>query len=140
MYFETLPPALANATVGDVAQRPVLVCGADTPLRSVAASMAAKRIHSVVVRDAPRGVHGWGVVTDVTLVKALAEDRLDATAGDVAGPPAVVADPDTPLLEAVRLMGPSGASHLLLFGVSPEEPVAILSALDLAATWVWGLG
>lgn len=140
MYFETLPPAIEHATVGDVAQRHVLICNPDTPLRSIASTMAANRIHSVVVRDAPRGVHGWGLVTDFTLVEALAAGNVDAAASDVAGPAVIIAEAATPVREAVQIMREAGATHMLLFDGGADEPTGVLSALDLAATWVWGIG
>lgn len=139
-HFRKLPPAIEHATVGDAAQSPLLICDAGAPLRSVARSMAANRVHSVVVRDAPRGFDGWSVITEATLIAALGEGRMDATAGEVASAPAVTADQSKPLLEAAQLMHDAGATHLLVFDVESRRPVGILSGLDLAATWVWGIG
>jgi predicted transcriptional regulator len=140
MYFETLPPAIEHATVGDVAHRRVLICGPDTPLRSIASTMAANRVHSIVVREAPRGANGWGLISDFTIVEALADGKLDAMASDVAGPPVVIAEADMPVRDAVPMMREAGATHLLLFEDGSEDPVGVVSALDVAATWVWGLG
>ena len=139
-YFSHLPPALDHATVGDVAQGPLLIVPARTPLRSIARSMAANRVHAVVVRDAPHGFHGWGVVTDATLVDAIADGRLDATAGEVATATAVTAGVDQLLLHGVHLMKKGATTHLLVLDGESRDPVGIVSALDVAAAWAWGVG
>ena len=139
-YFEKLPPRLDHATVGDALQFPLLIFPAETPLRSVAQSMAANRVHSVVVRGAAHGYEGWGVITDATLVDALAERNLDATAGELATAPAVTAGLDQPLLHAADLMRKGRTTHLLVLDPDSHRPTGILAALDLAATWTWGTG
>lgn len=139
-YFTRTPPSLEHATVGDAAQSPLLIFPASSSLRAVAQSMAANRVHSVIVRDAPNGVDGWGLVTDAVLVDALAAGRLDASAGDVASAPVVTARLDQPLLDAVRLMQKGRATHMLVVDPDSRQPLGVLSGLDLAATWAWGLG
>ena len=112
-----------NALVADP-----LVLPAGAPAREVAAVLARPQVEHVLVADGDRLV---GSVTAEAIVAAVAEGRdLRAlTARDLADPDVPTVGPDTPLDEAILLMGETGLERIAvvedgrLLGVLPREPV-----------------
>jgi CBS domain-containing protein len=139
-YFETLPPAFANASVEHVMRKGVLTCRPETPIRTIAQTMAANHVHCLVVTgfgEGEPGREGWAVVSDLAVVKAALETE-GLTAADVAKRPVVVTAADT-VAHAAELMCENHTHHIVVVG--PDmQPVGILSSLDIAANLAWGLG
>jgi CBS domain-containing protein len=105
-----------------------LVLQAGAPAREVAAVLARPQVEHVLVADGDRLV---GAVNEEAIVAAVAEDRdLRAlTARDLADTDVPTVGPDTPLDEAIMLMGEAGLERIAvvengrLLGVLPREPV-----------------
>ena len=136
-----LSPSFEHATVADVMHPGVMSCPPDTPLVTVAQTMATHHVHSVVVAgvhtDAVRGEHlVWSLVSDMDLVRASETGIEGQTAEDVARSEAVNVEPSTSLATAARLMNVHGTSHLIV--VSNGAPVGVLSSLDIAGALAWG--
>jgi CBS domain-containing protein len=71
--------------------------------------MASYRVHAIVVHahgdDELPGGDGWGVVTDVDLVRAALDEDLDALmAGQIAATPVLTVSSVEPLERALQLM------------------------------------
>jgi CBS domain-containing protein len=52
--------------------------------------------------------------------------------------PIISVEPDTPLLQAGRLMADNRASHVLVIDPASQHPVGVLSTLDVAGVVAWG--
>lgn len=112
-----------------------LVLQAGAPAREVAAVLARPQVEHVLVADGDRLV---GAVNEEAIVAAVAEDRdLRAlTARDLADTDVPTVGPDTPLDEAIMLMGEAGLERIAvvengrLLGVLPREPVVRRLAED----------
>jgi CBS domain-containing protein len=136
-----LTPALERATVADAMHAGIVTCPADSPLETVARTMATHHLHCVAVM----GVHAdggerlvWGTITDLDVARAARRDD-EQDAGTLATTPAVTIESGAPLGEAVDLMLERGVHHLVVTG-SGARPVGILSALDVAGVVAWGRG
>ncbi len=111
------------------------VLQADAPAREVAAVLAKPHVQSVLVIDGDRLV---GSVGEQSIVAAVAEGRdlQELAARDLADPDVPTVGPDTPLDEALVLMGESGLERVAvvedgrLLGVLPREPVVRRLAED----------
>jgi CBS domain-containing protein len=131
-----LSPSWEHAIVGDAMSAPVIVCPADTPLTTVARTMATRHVHAVVVTDDDANPVAWRVVSDSAMAAAGAA-AAERTAGDVAERPREAAEADWPLDRAARLMAQHGVTHLVV--VDPHgRPAGMLSTLDLAGVIAWG--
>lgn len=131
-----LSPSWEHAIVGDAMSAPVIVCPADTPLATVARTMATRHVHAVVVTDDDANPVAWRVVSDSAMAAAGAA-AADWTAGNVAERPREAAEADWPLDRAARLMAQHGVTHLVV--VDPHgRPAGMLSTLDLAGVIAWG--
>lgn len=130
-----------HARVADAMHMGVLACPPETPLRAVARMMAHHRVHSLVVLGDPKLYQDerlWGIVSDLDLVTALGPDMGAKTAGDIAASPLVTTGPDEPLSGAVALMVEHGVSHVVVVDPVSDQPVGVLSTLDVAS--LVGLG
>jgi CBS domain-containing protein len=104
------------------------VLRADAPAREVAAVLAKPHVVHVLVTD---GDTLLGAVSEEEIVAAVAagRDLGDLTARDLADPDVPTVGPDTPLDEALVLMGEKGLERVAvvqggrLLGVLPREPV-----------------
>lgn len=105
-----------------------LVLQAGAPAREVAAVLTKPNVVHVLVVDGDRLV---GSVTGERIVAAVADglDLRELTAGDLADPDVPTVGPDTPLDEAILLMGETGLERVAvvedgrLLGILPREPV-----------------
>jgi CBS domain-containing protein len=131
------PHSASALPVGDAMRPGILTCGARTTLREAARLMASRRVHCLVVRRAAVGsarVEGWALLTDMELIGALADGRLDAlTVGDIASAAVITIAPETTLADAAGLMREHGTAHLVVTGRGTGAPVGVLSTLDVAA-------
>ena len=115
----------------------MISCPPETPLRTVARMMATYRVHAIVVHahgesDLPGG-DGWGVVTDVDLVRAALDDNVDmVTAGQVAATPALTVPSVDPLERAMQLMTDHEVTHVIVVERHSGRPIGMLSTLDVA--------
>lgn len=120
------------------AMHPGLIsCPPETPLRTVARMMASYRVHAIVVHahgdDERPGGDGWGVVTDVDLVRAALDEDLDAvTAGQIAATPALTVASVEPLERALQLMVEDEVTHVIVVERHAGRPIGVLSTLDVA--------
>ena len=132
-----LMPAFENARVADAMRPGVIGCPPDTPLRTVARMMATNPVHSIVVGREGGGERPWGIVSDVDLARhAAAADELTAAEACSAEPVSV--GPEDALARAAQLMGEHGTSHLIVVDPGSQQPVGVLSTLDLAGVVAWG--
>ena len=119
----------ALTRVSDVMHRGVVTCDASRPCAAVARTMAAHRIHSVIVTrtDAvPR------VVTDADLLEALHAGTFEgSTADDIAHEPAFVRLSDS-LDDVVERMHEQGTTHAVVIG-NFLRLIGVVSVLDIAA-------
>ena len=132
-------PSFADAEVVDAMRVGLITCPPDAPLVDVARTMAAYRVHCVVVET--RGAAGkgpWGIVSDIDLVRAASEGGLYRRAADVARSGAVTVAADEPLGRALALMARHDVSHLVVVQGHSGQPVGVLSALDVADVVAWG--
>ena len=104
---------------------------ADADVRSLARAMAEHSVHSVVVRGIQRP-RSWGIVSDLDLMAAMRPESADATAGQLAATDPVVVDPRETLGRAAQLMAEHQTAHLIVVDPVTDEPVGILSSLDVA--------
>lgn len=128
---------LRETRVGDVMTAEIVTCTPDVPLAEVANLMVANRIHSVVVlappaRDTPPEDERWSVLSDLDLVAAAPWGDALAGAGTIAASPRVVVHPGDSLAAAALAMAENATAHVLVVASPGDEPVGILSALDVA--------
>jgi CBS domain-containing protein len=128
---------LRDARVGDAMTAEIVTCTSDVPLAEVADLMVAHRIHSVVLLAPPAAdplgeVAEWSVLSDIDLVAAAPWVDALAGAGAIAASPRVVVRPDDSLAAAALAMAENATAHVLVVGDAGDEPVGILSALDVA--------
>jgi CBS domain-containing protein len=120
-------------TVGDAMHRGVVTCDVGTPLSKVAQMMVGHRIHCVVVASTEeQGQAPWGVVSDLDLAAAFANEEVERTAGEIAATPAVMVGVREPLRRAAQLMTEHGVTHLVVSDPRSPRPAGVISTLDLA--------
>ena len=113
-------------------------------MRHVARMMVTNGVHAVLVRGAGSS-HGagdsWSVVSDLDVARAAGRSARgeEVVAADACGP-ALTAKPSEKLTDAARRMADRHLSHLLVLEEESGEPVGVISALDVAAVWAWGIG
>ena len=121
-----------QATVGSAMHPGVVTCAADASLRTVAALLAAHRIHAVVVKSDDEAAP-CAVVTDRDVVYGHSAGNLDGlTARDAASEPTVTVRADLDLRYASTLMSQHGTTHVIVTAPGSSTPIGILSSLDIA--------
>jgi CBS domain-containing protein len=146
VVFETVPISVdemcAKPRVADAMHWGLIHCAPETSLRAVAALMAAERVHCVVVTERSIAARSlWGVVSDLDLVAAATVRPLDAQrAGGTAMRPAVTTVPHETLEAAARRMTDHGVSHLVVIDVVEQQPLGVLSTLDVVDVLAEGTG
>ena len=129
-------PSLRHARVSDAMRPGVITCAPDLSMRDVARMMATNHIHAVVVRGVESG-RSWGVVTDRDLL-TIAPGAEDARAGACASEVLVTVAPHEPLEAARELMRAHGVSHVMVVDSGENEPLGVVSTLDVAGIVAWG--
>jgi CBS domain-containing protein len=121
-------------TVADAMHRGVVTCDVETPLSKVAQMMVGHRIHCVVVNSrTEQDLPPWGVVSDLDLAAAIAQDEAaGTTAGEIAATPAVTVGVRETLARAVQLMTEHAVTHLVVVDPRSTRPIGVLSTLDVA--------
>lgn len=121
------------ATVAEAMSSGAIDAPPQTPLLAIAAQMAERRVHCVIVDGLARGPSGseelvWGIVSDRDLLSAAAAGRLDATAAELAVTEIVTSEP---IEQAVRLMAQHECTHLVVVS-DDAQPIGVISSLDVA--------
>jgi CBS domain-containing protein len=122
---------LESFTVLNALQLGLVECTADADVRSVARAMAEHTVHSVVVRGIKRP-RSWGIVSDLDLMAAMRPELKGATAGQLAASDPVVVGAKDTLGRAAQLMAEHQTAHLIVVDPVTDEPVGIISSLDVA--------
>ena len=130
-------PRLSRIRVRDCMHHGMLSCGPDDSLRDVAAVMANRRVHAVLISERPGG-RPLGVVSDRDVIAAVSRGEDDATASAAAGREPVTVSGDAPVQEAARLMSEHGVSHLLVVQGASGYPAGVVSTLDIASAYAGG--
>lgn len=137
-------PAFERATVADVMRPGVMSCPPKTSLLVVAQTMTAHNIHAIVVNDIPSKLRagdqiGWGMISDMDLIRAVPSGTRGRTAHEYARTEAVGIEPSATLVSAAALMITHDTAHLV---VSDDDgwPTGMVSTLDLAAALAFGRG
>lgn len=135
MSINTFPSSLATSGLlaRDVMTGPIVNCDPSATLADVAALFSRHRIHCVLV-SGTAGTAGrerlvWGVIGDLDLLHAALRGE-NATAGQLAGTEALTVGVDDDLETVGRRLADHDVSHAIV--VADEEPVGIVSTLDLA--------
>ena len=130
-------PSFEKAHVDDAMHPGVVSCTPETSLRAVAQIMAQRHIHSVVVADLSAGTtDGWGVVSDVDVLRAASGDLDTQTAGEVAATELPTVGVHEELSRAAQIMAEHEVTHLMV--VDGDQAVGVLSSLDIAGLLAWG--
>jgi len=133
-----LVPSFQHARVADAMRPGVITCPPDSSMRDVARIMTTNHVHAVIVRGlADSGA--WGVVTDrdlLAVAHSADDQRADACASEVLVPIA----PDERLEVACELMRAHGVSHVMVVDPKHNQPLGVVSTLDIAGIVAWGRG
>jgi CBS domain-containing protein len=131
----TIPETpLARVHVSDVMHTGILTTDPSTSLRVVARLMAEQRVHAVAVADPDYTRRPWGIVSDLDVAAAAAEEA-DETAGDAAKHDVVTISAADSLGWAAQQMVEHGVTHLVVIDPATGHPSGILSTLDVAAAY-----
>ena len=128
---------LHGTLVREAMTAPIVTCPPGTSLQDVAGLMTGRGVHCVVVLQpecpgAAPAHRRWGVLSDLDLVSAAPWDDGDADAGSAAASPQAVVAPGETLVAAAHLMSEYRTAHLLVAEEGVDEPVGVISALDVA--------
>jgi CBS domain-containing protein len=126
-----LRSSLALTTVADAMSPGVVMCGAETRLPLVAATMAAHAIHTIVM-PSPHGGRALAI-TDLDLLRAELGGTPDQTAGDIARDPIATVAASATLEHATAAMATLDVGHLLVGDADSDQPAGVLSSFDIAA-------
>ncbi|MBS7627134.1 CBS domain-containing protein [Candidatus Bathyarchaeota archaeon] len=116
----------AGGLVEEIMNRNVLTIQDSASIGEAARLMRSRGVGCLIVK---RGRDLHGIVTERDLVKALADDRLDTTVGEVASKPLVTIGPKNPISEAAKILASKGIRRLPV--VEGEELTGILTSTDL---------
>jgi CBS domain-containing protein len=138
-----LPSDHSSLTIRDAMHLGVIDCPPQTPLSEVASLMAEHDVHCVVVDGLARDRHRnerlvWGILSDVELMRAVSEGRLESQAGSVAATEIVTVAPEDDVQSAAQLMSEHECSHLVVVDPDGGRPVGVISSLDVVRTLAWG--
>ena len=128
---------VSTMSIRQIVQSEVVTADRETPIRSVAATMASQNVGSVVIVEEHAPV---GLLTDRTIALALADDAdlSAATAGDLMSDDLVTVGPETGVFDLVRTMSEEGVRRMPvmdadggLVGVVTLDDVLTLLAEEL---------
>ena len=122
---------LAGTTVVDAMTHGVVMCGAETRLPVMAAAMAGRGIHAIVV-PSPHGGSAL-TVSDLDLVRAELRGTGEQTAGDIALEPMATVAPTATVRDAIERMATLDVAHLLVGDAGEAWPDGILSSFDVVS-------
>lgn len=131
-----LIPSFQHARVSDAMRPGVISCPPDSSMRDVARIMSTNHVHAIVVRGVAGG-GAWSVVTDRDLLR-VAPGAEDQDAGSCASEVLVTIAPDERLEVACELMRAHGVSHVMVVDPEHNQPLGVVSTLDVAGIVAWG--
>lgn len=134
LHGSFLAASFDRASVADAMHPGIMTCDCDTTRGEIAWTMAAHRVHCLVVMAPPHNGSGepyvWGIVSDSDLMGSAVEESHEPTARDLAGQPVISIDRTAPLRQAAELMHKHRVSHVVV--TDEQRPIGILSTLDIA--------
>lgn len=124
---------LRAARAADVMHPGIVTCPPDSPLPSVARTMAHHRVHCVAVAGLEESGHHftWGLISDSDLVVALHRDAATVPASGIATTAPVAVREGESLERVAALMIERQVAHLAVVGPA-GLPSGIVSTLDVA--------
>jgi hypothetical protein len=114
--------ALPKDTIGEHMSSPVIIVDKDLPVKDAARILAEKRIYCTPVRSGDKLV---GIFTVEHAVKAIAEGKIDARVEELMRPKIVLAEKDTTIREAIRLMRDEDVRILVV--TDKGKPIGIIT-------------
>lgn len=134
MATDRIPPSPLRSSVAHEAMNPGMVTvSADASVREVAATMAVRRVHAVLVRDQHDGVTASAAWRDLDLVRAALLGEPDLPMVDVPAERLPVVDSQTRLQDVAAVMVRRDAPHVLVAEGPSAVPAGMLSTFDLVA-------
>ena len=131
----TIPQTpLERVRVHDAMHTGMLTTDPGTSLRVVARLMAEQGVHAVAVADPDYARRPWGIVTDLDVAAAVAEEA-EETAGEAAKHDLVTVSATDSLSWAAHQMIEHSVSHLVVIDPATGHPSGIISTLDIAAAY-----
>ena len=122
--------------VADLMHRGIVSCTRTSTASEIAHVMISANVRTVAVMSpSPEPGHPpliWGIVTDLNLLRALAEGQSQATAETLAGGQVIRVRPTQTISEAAAVMVGSGAHHLVVIDPDDLQPIGVLSTSDIA--------
>ena len=96
--------------------------------------MVTHHVHAIVITgiESDDGEPSWGVVSDIDVLSAAHPGGIDVMAGEAAATPAVTVGPEDSLARASQLMRENETSHLIVVDPVTEQPLGVISTLDVA--------
>jgi CBS domain-containing protein len=130
-------------TVGSVMHVGIIECEPQATLEDAARLMAEEDTHSVVVDRLAPGSHndekrGWGIVSDVDLMRAIGAGGLKTEASQAAANEIVTIGIHEGLEHAAHVMAEHECSHLVVTAADSQRPIGIISSLDVVRGFAWG--
>jgi len=137
-----LLPHFEHATVGDAMHPGVLSCDAEATLTDIARMMSTHHVHCIVVDHAARGEgdvsSAWGIISDLDLLRECLRPDVPDTVSDFALQAAIRVETTMALRDAAKLMLSNGVSHVVAANPETQQPVGVVSTLDIAGVLAWG--
>jgi CBS domain-containing protein len=131
------PTPLGETPVADVMHPGIVSCQRDSTAIEIARLMSAAAVHSVaVLSPSPEQLHDpliWGIVTDLNLLAALAEDTTTATAESLATEQVIRIRSTDTVNDAASAMVRYNAHHLVVIDPETNAPIGILSTVDIGS-------
>lgn len=132
--MDQIPPSPLCQTVAHQAMsRGIITVSADASVREVAATMAVRRVHAVLVRDQADDVTAGTARRDLDLVRAALLGEPDLPIADVPAEHLPVVDQDARLHDVAGVMVHRDAPHVLVAAAPSAMPAGMLSTFDLVA-------
>ena len=120
-----------RVAIRDAMHSGVITCRPDTPVADVAASLAAHRVHCVVVVGVDAGRLVWKTVDTMDVVRATRRWDPALTAADIARHDPVALDENETMLVAARAMAERSVDHAVAVDAT-GHPTGVVSSLDVA--------
>jgi CBS domain-containing protein len=135
MTTDRIPPSPLCSTVAHEAMnRDIITVSADASVQEVAATMAVRRVHAVLVRDQHDAITAASTARrDLDVVRAALLGEPDVTIADVPAERLPVVDPHARLQDVAVLMVHRDATHVLVAEEPSAVPAGMLSTFDLVA-------
>jgi CBS domain-containing protein len=132
--IETSPSPLCCTVAHEAMSRGIVTVSGDASLREVAATMAVRRVHAVLVRDRDDEAPTAGAaVRDLDVVRAALLGDPELPIAHVPAERLPVVDPQARLQDVAGVMVHRDAPHVLVVEEPSASPAGVLSTFDLVA-------